>query len=278
MPYASAPSGPRIHYELWDGGASSQTVVFSHGYLMNRHMFDGQIERLRGHYRVVAFDHRGHGASDPWQRPFDVYDLVDDAVRVIEATSGGEPVHFVGMSTGGYVALRLMKRRPDLLRSAVLIDTSAGAEPARKRLKYGAMLLAVRWLGLRSVMGSALAILMGEPFRSSPARRDELEQWRRHILQLDRRSVVAFGRAIFGRDDFSRALAECATPALVVVGALDIATPPDQARAMAAALGAELVTIAGAGHTSPIEEPDAVSDAIEAFLARLSSTTTGADA
>lgn len=272
MPYVSAPNGPRIHYELWDDGASAQTVVFSHGYLMSREMFAGQIGRLRGRYRVVAFDHRGHGASDPWPHPFDVYDLVDDAVRVIEATASGEPVHFVGMSTGGYVALRLMRRRPDLLGSAVLIDTSAGSEPPAKRIKYAAMLLAVRWLGLRSVMASALPILMGRPFRTSPARRDELEAWRRRILRLDRRSVVAFGRAIFARDDLSRALGDCATPALVVVGELDRATPPEQARALAAALGADLVTIAGAGHTSPIEEPEAVADAIEAFLARLSGT------
>jgi len=252
-------------------GEGDETVVFSHGFLMNHEMFRGQIDRLRGRYRVIAYDHRGHGGSDPCPGPFDVYRLMDDGARVIEQLADGKPVHWVGMSTGGYVGTRLMIRRPELLRSATLIDTGAHAEPADSLRQYDLMLGVVRWVGVRPVFPRAIRILMGEPFRTDPARRAEYEAWKERILALDRKSLVSFGNAIFRRDDVTEALRGTTVPALVMVGELDEPTPPATARALADAVGADVVTIPQAGHTSPVERPDEVSDALEEFLGSLDS-------
>ena len=268
MPEIISKDGNRLHIETW--GQGTETIVFSHGFLMNRRMFLAQIDRLKDRYRIIAYDHRGHGDSAAYRKPFDIYALMEDGAQVIERCAGGRPVHFIGMSTGGYVATRLMIRRPELLRSVVLIDTGARAEPPEKLRQYQLMLNVVRWLGVRPVLGRALPLLMGEPFRTAPARRAEFLEWRQSILQLDPRSLVAFGHAIFGRDDVTDALRSTRIDALVIVGALDQPTDIATARALAEATSAgDPVVIPGAGHTSPVEEPDAVSNAIERFLGGL---------
>lgn len=262
-------NGVMIAYE--EHGTGEEVVVFSHGYLMNRHMFDAQIAALSSTYRVIAYDHRGHGESAKIEAPIDMYDLVDDAAALIDELVGG-PVHFVGMSTGGFVAMRLMSRRPELLRSVALIDTSAQGEPPAKRAQYRAMLWIARHFGLAPLVGRTLSLLMGKPFRTDRARRDELESWKAAILALDRPSISFFGEAIFWRDDVSRQLADAKSPALVIVGELDVATPVSKAEHIARVLpNAKLERIAGAGHTSPVERPEEVTRALDEFLSSVRS-------
>ena len=119
--------GTRLHYtEVGDG---PETVVFSHSYLLDHHHFDAQIAALAGRFRVLAYDHRGHGQSDRPRGTCSMEHIYSDGVRVAELLGRG-PVHWVGRSTGGYVGLRFAIRRPELLRSLVLMDTAAGPEPA----------------------------------------------------------------------------------------------------------------------------------------------------
>ena len=263
MPYVEV-NGTRLFYE--EHGEGDEVVVLSHGFLMNHHMFDGQIEALSRGRRVIAFDHRGHGRSAPIRERIDIYTLMEDAAALVDELVGG-PVHFMGMSTGGYVALRLMVKRPDLLKSVALIDTAAGDEPPSGRRQYDAMLFVARWFGLRPVFSKAIAILMGEPFRTDPARRDEYEWWRSAIFELDRQSIYHFGKAIFHRDSVLDAIRGSSIPARVVVGELDVPTPLHDAESMVAALErAELTVIPGAGHSSPVERPEEVASALADFL------------
>jgi pimeloyl-ACP methyl ester carboxylesterase len=62
-------------------------------------------------------------------------------------------------------------------------------------------------------------------------------------------------------------LARIRAPTLVIVGDEDVATPPAKAQQIVAAIaGAKLITIPRAGHSSPVEEPIAVTKAIEEFI------------
>ena len=138
-----------LYYQ--DTGKGEETIVFSNGYLLSHKMFSDQIALLSERYRVIAFDHRGHGESEKFKESFGIYDLMEDAAELIDKLVGG-PVHFAGMSTGGFVGLRLMLRRPELLKSLVLIDTAAGAEPPEKMKQYNQMLMVVRFLGIRLLL------------------------------------------------------------------------------------------------------------------------------
>src|SRR5205823_2727516 len=121
-----AVNGVRLYYD--DTGGSGEPIVFSHGLLWSGRMFEAQVAALRGRYRCITYDHRGQGRSDvPRARSHDMETVTDDAASLIEAL-GAAPVHFVGLSMGGFVGMRLAARRPELLRSLVLLETSADPE------------------------------------------------------------------------------------------------------------------------------------------------------
>ncbi len=262
-------NGVNINYEEY--GSGEETVVFSHGYLMSHRMFDDQINMLKDRYRVIAYDHRCHGGSEVVKTPFGIYDLMDDGAAVIDKLVGG-PVHFMGMSTGGYVGVRLMVRRPELLKSVVLIDTGGGKESAESLKEYNKLLFVVRYFGTRPVTGRALQILMGEKFRRDPARQQQFKWWQSYIRGLNKTGLYHFGRAIFDRDSVLDALRSAETPTLILCGDKDVATPPERSQELQANIpNATLKMIPDAGHTAPVEEPAAVNAAINSFLTSLAS-------
>ncbi len=259
-------NGVQLYYS--ETGSGPETVVFSHGFLMNSRMFDHQIAALGDRYRVLAFDHRGHGKSAPCRMPFGMYDLVEDAAALIRTLCDG-PVHFAGMSTGGFVGMRLALRAPELISSLTLIDTAASAEDADAVKQYNQLLFAVRWLGVRPLLGKVMPILMAQPFLTSPRMRDDLAFWRTQLGELDKRSIYRFGKAIFSRDSVLDDLAalDNPPPVQIIFGADDIATPVEKSKSMLAAVkGSRLTVIPASGHTSPIEQPAAVTAAMTGFL------------
>jgi pimeloyl-ACP methyl ester carboxylesterase len=117
-------NGVQLFYTDTENG--QDTVVFSHSYLLDHSHFNPQIDVLKEHYRCIAFDHRGHGQSGKPSSGYEMENLYQDAVSFIEEM-GCAPCHFVGLSTGGFIGLRIGIRRPELVKSLIMMDTSADA-------------------------------------------------------------------------------------------------------------------------------------------------------
>ena len=158
-------NGVSLAYDEW--GSGSEAVVLSHSFLVDHRQFASQVEMLADRYRVLAYDHRGHGESSKEAADYDMETIYADAVGFIEATGAG-PCHFVGLSTGGFVGLRLGFRRPDLLKTLVLMDTSAETEPLPKRAKYEAMFAVARRAGLKPLINRTMSIMFGPEFLNDP--------------------------------------------------------------------------------------------------------------
>lgn len=262
-------NGTRLHVVDTGHGAP---VVFSHSYLVDLQQFEEQCERLRADYRVVAYDHRDHGASAPATTPYDLNALLDEAEALLEAI-GATPCHWVGLSTGGFVGMRLALRAPQHFSSLTLMDTSGTAETTWYRLRNEAMLLIARRLGLRLVIGPVMKLMLGRTILRDPTRRQVVVRWRQRILANDPAALTRFGRAIFTRDDVLDALTSLEVPTLVVVGEEDRALPQRAAHDLAAAIpGARLAVVPHAGHLCTIDEPEAVSDLLVDFLREVSAT------
>jgi len=258
-------NGVELYYS--EQGSGPETIVFSHSYIMNGEHFQPQIEALSGRYRCIAYDHRGHGRSEVPRAGYEMQTIYADGVALIEAL-GCAPCHWVGLSTGGFVGLRVAIRRPELLRSLVLMDTSADEEPAAAARQYRLLGHVVRFLGWRPVIGIAMSKLFGRKFLTDPARRAEVRAWRARIMATDRYGARQFGLGIFSRDSVHAELGRIKLPTLVMVGEKDVSTPPARARRIAEGIeGAELVLVPDAGHLSTLEEPAAVNQALERFLA-----------
>ncbi len=262
-----AVNGTELHVE--DSGGQGEVVLFSHGLLFDTRLFEAQVEALRGRYRCVAYDHRGQGRSaDDRSRSIDMQTLTADAVALVAALRLA-PVHFCGLSMGGFVGLRLAARHPELLRSLVLIDTSADAEPATNVPRYRALNLVARWCGLRLVAGRVMPILFARSFLGDPRNAARVAAQRRRLLG-NRRSIWRAVNGVIERESVAHELARVRVPTLVMVGDEDVATVPAKAEALRDAIaGATLVRIPRAGHSAPLENPTAVNAALTAFLETL---------
>ncbi|HSK23832.1 MAG TPA: alpha/beta fold hydrolase [Egicoccus sp.] len=258
-------NGTRLYYE--DSGTGDEVILFSHGLLWDHRMFGPQVEALRSDYRCIAYDHRGQGRSAvPTEATIPMDLLALDAVALIEKLELGA-VHVVGLSMGGFVGMRVAAWRPDLVRSLSLLETSADPEPSRNVPRYKALNLVVGVAGTKPVSSQVMPIMFGRTFLDDPARAAERDRWRA-ILESNARSITKAVNGVIQRPSFAEHLSEILAPTLVVVGDEDVATTPAKAQGLVAGIpGARLVTIPGAGHTSTIEQPQAVTAALREFLA-----------
>jgi pimeloyl-ACP methyl ester carboxylesterase len=257
--------GVRLHYV--EQGSGPEAVVFSHSYLLDWSHFKPQIDSLSDRYRCIAFDHRGHGASERPKNGYDMENLYADAVAFIEAMDCA-PVHFVGLSTGGFIGLRLGFRRPDLLRTLTLMDTSAEVEPKLKRFQYELMMGMVRVIGTRPFAGYIMSLFFSKKSRRDPARRAELSRFRRVMMDNDKDAIIRFGGGIFGREGVVEHLAEITVPTLVIVGEEDKVEPLARAQRIAEGIpGSKLLIVPNAGHISSFDGADMVTAALEKHLA-----------
>ncbi len=257
-------NGARLHLEV--DGQGERSLVLCHGLLYSSRMFDAQVRALSDRYRCVRFDFRGQGQSEVTRRGYDMDDLADDAIAVIEA-DGRPPCHLLGFSMGGFVALRVALKRPDLLRSLILVNTSAGPEKPIKKLRFRLLNLIARTIGLRTVIGQVMPLMFSQSFLDDPARAAERDHWRDFILGNDRVGVSRAVAGVVRRSGVVERLGGIDLPALILTGDEDITTPPVKAREMAGAMPhAELEVLPGCGHMSTLEQPDRVNHAIAAFL------------
>lgn len=106
MPEAQA-NGVRIHSD--DRGSGEPALLFLTGWCSSRERWEKVADRASGRRRVLAFDWRGHGLSDPAPGDFGLDELVEDALAVVEA-SGVETFVPCAASHSGWVALELRRR------------------------------------------------------------------------------------------------------------------------------------------------------------------------
>jgi pimeloyl-ACP methyl ester carboxylesterase len=266
MPYLTI-NGVSFYYE--DTGGPGPAIVFSHGLLMSTRMFAAQMTAFRDRYRCIAYDHRGQGqSSDPGGRSHDMETCFRDAVAVIEGLDA-RPCHFVGLSMGGFVGMRLAARRPDLLYSLTLLETSAEPEAAENVPKYKRLGFVVSLFGARLVVDKVMPILFGRTFMADPATADTRAAWRKEIGSRPR-GIVRAVRGVIERRGVMNEIESVRLPTLVVVGDEDVATPPPKARRIHEHIpGSRLVRIPAAGHSSSIEQPAAITQVLSDFLATL---------
>ncbi|MGH8105681.1 MAG: alpha/beta fold hydrolase, partial [Arenimonas sp.] len=166
-------------------GAGDETIVFAHGLLMDTSMWDAVAPEFANHYRVICFDFRGQGqTSDPGHgHGYDIDTLVRDTAAFIQAIST-KPVHYVGLSMGGMVGMPLAARYPELLRSLILLDTSAQAEPTKNKIKYALMTAVVKTFGVKALTSRTLPLMFGASTMKNPAMRELVNHWKRKLDDL----------------------------------------------------------------------------------------------
>lgn len=256
--------GCEYHYEVY--GSGDETIVLSHGLLWSGTMFHKQVSFFKDKYKVITYDHRGQGQSEVTASGYDINDLYKDGVELIEKLDLGR-VHFGGLSMGGFVALRLAARRPDLLKSVILMETSAQPEP--NKIKYGFLNTTVKIFGIPIVAPRVMKIMFGEKFLNDPDRKEERKEWTTH-LNNNKKTIVRSVSGVINRKGVEDELSNIKCPTLILVGTQDKATVPAKAEFIHSKIPHSVLKyIDGGGHTSSIEEPEQYNHEINLFLSSL---------
>ncbi|HEY6493729.1 MAG TPA: alpha/beta fold hydrolase [Trebonia sp.] len=250
-------------------------VLFLHGIGGAATSFSGQQGALPG-YATIAWDAPGYGESgDPWppvpgQEPADYY--ADTAVGLLTGLGHGR-AHLVGVSWGGVVATRIALRRPDMLRSLTLADSSRGSG----RTAAGRDGMRQRVADLSAIGPGAFARLRGPNLLAPGASAGAVER----VVETMARVRVAGYRgaaAMMAATDHSACLGRITVPTLVLVGEHDRVTGPLESRALADGIpGARFAVVPGGGHAVNQENPAGFNAALLGFLTQVDRGRAGRD-
>ena len=257
----------RLHYAV-EGPAGAPVVVLGSSIGTTAAMWQPQIPLLTRHFRVLRFDHRGHGqswpgngprlpsASDPASRPWSIADLGGDVVGLLDDL-GFAKVSYVGISLGGMVGMWLAAHRPERIDKLVVVCTSAHLD-AREY-----------WLARAATVRSGGMVAIADPV---------VEKWFTPEFALRRPAVVtAFKQMLaatpvegYARScealatmDLRPDLASIGAPTVVVAGADDLAIPAVHGQRVAAAVpGARFVVVHDAAHLASVEQPEQIAEII----------------
>jgi pimeloyl-ACP methyl ester carboxylesterase len=169
---------------------------------------------------------------------------------------------------GGYVALAYAKKYPTDLLGLALIDTKAEGDTPQGKEAREKMIELARSQGSEAVAAEMMPkMLAPDADKSRPQVKRELDQIMNAQTPLTIEHALA---AMRDRPDFTSDLASIAMPTLVIVGEHDAITPPAGAEAMSKAIPhSSYVVIRGAGHMSPMEQSQQVTDALRRFATSL---------
>lgn len=248
----------KLHHEL-SGPPDAPVVVLGNSLGTTTALWDRQLPVLHRRFRVLRYDHRGHGGSGVVDGPYRIDDLADDVLELLDAL-GLARVSYCGVSMGGMVGMWLAGHAPERIERLVLCCTTAGFPSAQPWLDRAA---AVRESGTGSLAPAAAGRWFTPAFR---ARSPEV--------------VAAFGAGLSSVDDEGYAgccealaamdlrsvLPVIEAPTAVIAGASDEATPPDCGRFIADSVpGATFHLVPGA-HLANVEAADEVSAILEGHL------------
>ena len=249
------------HYESRGTGPA---IVFMHGAVMDRSMFDLQLADLSDEFQAIAVNHRAR--TDRWQGPYDLWDLADDLKALLDGL-GLEQAVIAGMSMGGYAALRFALRYPERTGGIVMIASTAVPNTPEEQVEFAKDFEKVADAETipRDWAEWVASVVFGETtLREQP---ELVEFWIEHWMTYSGPSLVAEADCWLVREDLTERLPEIEVPVLVVHGAEDVAIPLDRAAPMEHQLpDARLLVVEGAGHTVNIEAAGVVNDRIRSFL------------
>lgn len=243
------------------GRRDGPVVVFNHGFLMDSEMFSPNIEALGDTFRCIAWDQRGFGTTGPATRPFTYWDSAHDLIALLDHLEVAS-ASLVGMSQGGFIAMRATLLEPDRFRALALISTRSEIDEAPVQESFRELKSEWAMNGATNVADQLGDFLLGT--------RDHAASW---VAKWHKMSPRHFGNpvdALVLRDDITAQLGQITHASIVFHGAADRAIDPACGRTLANRLPncKEFVLVDGAGHTPNLTHAAQVNPKLREFLMR----------
>jgi 3-carboxy-cis,cis-muconate cycloisomerase/3-oxoadipate enol-lactonase len=257
-------SRARLAYEL-GGPEQAPVLVLGNSMGTTMAMWDDQLPALSGRFRVLRYDHRGHGASEAPPGPYRIEELGRDLLGLLDDL-GLERVSFCGLSLGGMIGIWLTANAPERVDRLALCCTSAKIDPG----PYQERAARVRAGGTGSVVAEVVDRWFTPAFRRAAPH--QVERAVAMLLATSEEGYAGCCEALAAMD-LRAGLPAITAPTLVIAGADDLAIPLARAEAIVAAIPkARLEVVAGAAHLANIEQPEQVTRLLLDHFIDLSAT------
>jgi pimeloyl-ACP methyl ester carboxylesterase len=277
LPAADATKGAQIGENMktqvngitlaYSDRGSGLPIVFLHAFPLNRTMWAAQEAALSSQFRTITIDLRGHGESDAPLWHYTLDQSADDVRTLLDQLSIQQAV-FVGLSMGGYILFAFYQKYAERVKGLVLADTRAQTDTLEGKAGRFQMAQTAYKQG-----PSAIADIM-VPKLLSPTTiqtKPNIVQNVRSMIEGNQISGIAGDlMAMAERPDSVPLLKEFTCPTQIIVGGLDQATPPSDAKLMAEQIpGSRLALIPNAAHLSNLEQPEAFNQIVFSFASAL---------
>jgi len=250
------------YYEIH--GSGDETLVFSHGLLWNGSIFQKQIDFFKSKYSILIYDQCGHGQSEILENDFSSRCLYRDVIQLLDHLQIKQ-VHFIGLSMGADIAIRIALERPDLIKTLVLM--SASITPEENYKKYKLLNNVVKFSGIKDVLQPILVNMFSIHFLNDPKRKKEVKKWSDELLKNKKDIHLAISSALMRKNIDGDKLQNITCPTHIIAGTEDKATPPANSEFIHLKIkGSSLNYIDGVGHMICLEDPETCNIEIDKFL------------
>ena len=228
-------------------------IIFIHGFPFNKSTWTSQIEALKGNFRVIAYDVRGHGNTSSGNTDFSIELFTQDLILFMDALKLDKTA-LCGLSMGGYIALNAIENHPERFEALVLCDTQCiadGAEAKENRLKT---IESIKQKGVENYADKNIKNFFSP--ESLTTNQKEIALVREIIMKTSQETLCSTLLALSHRKETCSKLYKIDVPVLIIVGKDDKITPPGQAQVMHEKIrDSSLSVIKHAGHLTNIENP-----------------------
>ena len=244
---------------LVEGAEDAPVLMLSNSLSSNLTMWDPQMPAFLERYRVVRYDHRGHGGTDAPAGPYSFERLAQDAVDILVAL-GIARVHWCGLSMGGMTGMRMLTHHADRIDRAVLANTAAYMGPPEM---WHGRIQTVTEGGMAAIVDGTMERWFTPEFHARDP--ETIARVRAMILATPAQGYMGCACAIRDMDQ-RETIRSITNPPLVIIGAKDPSTTPEAGALIADAIkGSQSITL-DAAHLSNLEQPDAFTKAVVDFL------------
>jgi 3-oxoadipate enol-lactonase len=238
--------------------------VFIHGFPFSREMWEPQMNIMPNNIHAVAYDVRGHGASDVGDGQFTIEIFVDDLIALLDHLLIKKAI-LCGLSMGGYIALRAFERHPERVCGLILCDTKSEPDTNAAKINRTLAMEAVKSAGVPAFAENFVKnIFWDKTFERNP---NVIAFIKQIICANSPRGICGTLLALASRTDTTQALSSIHIPTCIIVGEHDMLTPPSDSETMHALInGSELHILAHAAHMSNLENSQEFNERIMTFL------------
>jgi 3-oxoadipate enol-lactonase len=243
-----------------EGPPGAPVVVLGNSLGTTRELWEPQAGALGRRFRLLRYEHRGHGGSPAPKGPYDLAGLATDVLQLLD-DFGIAAASYCGISLGGMIGMWLAAHAPERIGALGLCCTSAHLPPAQMWAERAAN---VRAAGMASIS----AQVVGRWFTPAFAERDPVAVagFVTMVEGVNPEGYAGCAEAIAAMDQRA-SLGRISAPTLVIAAAEDPATPPwHGARIASGVRSARLRVIRGGAHLANVSQPGEVTAALMEHL------------